>query len=153
MYCPNCGKADQKENTYCRRCGTFLPDFDKIKKRETPPEMHLKANTVLNVMSGIASVSLAILLYIFFLGRSDTPLIIYVTAGFLTAMFFWQAQVFWRNLQLKKQIPKRVEAKENSEDQIKIESAKTKELLSEAEFGDMVPADAATRATKNFSNR
>jgi len=152
MFCPNCGKADQKENTYCRQCGKFLPDFDKIKRREIPPEVHLKANTVLNIMTAIGSLTLAILLYVFFLGKENTPVIIFVTAGFLTAMFAWQVQVFWRNLKLKKQIipPSRAE---NEEKQEEIKSAQTNDLLNEADFSDIIPAIVTEYTTKNLKEK
>jgi hypothetical protein len=150
MFCPNCGKSDQEENSFCRQCGTFLPDFDKIKKREIPPETHFKANIVLNIMSGVVSITLAILLYSFFLGREDTPLIIYVTAGFLTAMFFWQVQVFWRNLQLKKQFPKRKEFSAEPENKKISNDSKTKELLNEADFSDVVPAAVTENTTRDL---
>jgi hypothetical protein len=26
MYCPNCGLENQEAGTYCRRCGTIIPD-------------------------------------------------------------------------------------------------------------------------------
>jgi uncharacterized membrane protein YvbJ len=139
MFCPNCGKADQEENSFCRQCGTFLPDFDKVKKRKISPETHFKANIVLNIMSGVVSLTLAILLYIFFLGREATHPIIYITGGFLIAMFFWQVQVFWRNMQLKKQFPKRAQ-----------EIEKTKELLNEADLEDVVPASVTEFTTKNL---
>lgn len=152
MYCPNCGKSEQKADSYCRQCGTFLPDFEKIKKREIPPEDHLKANSVLNIMTAIASITLAILLYVFFWGREDTPVIIYVTAGFLIAMFGWQLQVFIRTLKLKKQIilPKRAENEEKTKD---LKSAQTKELLNEADFSDAVPARSKKYTTKNLKEK
>lgn len=152
MFCPNCGNADQNENTYCRRCGIFLPDFDKLKRREPSPEEHLKANFVLNIMTAFVSLTLAILLYIHFLGRGDTPILIYVTAGFLTAMFAWQAQVFWRTTKLKKQIilPKRAEKTEN---ETKLKSAETKELLNQANFKDVVPTSVTEYTTKNLYNK
>ena len=152
MFCPSCGKADQKENTYCRQCGKFLPDFDKIKRREIPPEEHLKANSVLNIMTAIGSLTLATLLYVFFLGKENTPVIIFITAGFLTAMFAWQVQVFWRNLKLKKQIilPKRAENEESPKES---ESVPTKELLNEVDFSDIIPASVAEYTTKNLKEK
>ena len=107
MFCPNCGKPDQTIETFCRQCGMFLPDFSKVKPREATPEEHLKANLTLNVMTAVASLTLAIVLYAVFLGRPDTPVIIYITAGFLIAMFAWQAQVFWRNLKLRTHFKRR----------------------------------------------
>lgn len=152
MYCPNCGNADQQVNTYCRKCGNYLPDFDKIKQRETPPEVHLKANSILNIMTAVASITLAILLYVFFLGEENTPVIIYITAGFLTAIFAWQVQVFWRSLILKKQIilPKRAEDEENAKE---LESVPTKELLNEADFSDVIPATVTEYTTKNIKEK
>jgi hypothetical protein len=107
MFCPNCGNADQKPETFCRQCGSFLPDFNKLKSKEIPPEEHLKANSVLTVMTAVVSLTLAILLHAFFTGRENTPVLIYITTGFLTGMFFLQVQTFWRTRLLKKQLLKR----------------------------------------------
>ena len=107
MFCPKCGTPDQKPETFCRQCGIFLPDVDKLIKKETPPEEHLKANSVLNYMSAIVSGTLAILLHAFYTGRANTPVLISVTAGFPTGMFFWQVQTIWRTRQLKKQLSRR----------------------------------------------
>ena len=155
MYCPNCGKADQKENTFCRQCGNFLPDFEKIIKKKTSPEDHLKANTFLSLLTGIVSLTLAVILYAMFLGRADTPIIIYVVAGFLTAIFFWQAQTFWRTILLKKEFGKR-EKFNNEQEEIKTsfdKSVPTKELLPEADFNDIVPASVTENTTKTLSEK
>ncbi len=148
MFCPKCGKADQKENTYCRNCGNLLPDFDNLQWRKVSPEEHLKANSVLNVMTAVVSLTLAILLYINFLGAENTPVLIYVTAGFLTAMFAWQVQVFIRSLILKKQIilPKR------GETETVLKSAKN-DLLNEADFSDNIPAGIGEFTTKNLKEK
>ena len=102
MFCPKCGNADQQPETYCRQCGSFLPDFDKLTKKPISPQEHLKANSWLSLMTAIVSLILAILLYSIFLGKADTPIIIYITGGFLIAMCAWQVQNFWRTLLLKK---------------------------------------------------
>ncbi len=151
MFCPNCGKSDQKIETYCRQCGVFLPDFSKVKPRETTPEAHLNANLVLNVMTAIASLTLAILLYSFFLGKADTPVIIYITAGFLTAMFAWQAQVFIRNLKLRKHFKNRKGFADQSEIETPELSAKpTRELLPEADFTNHVPTSVVEKTTRKL---
>ena len=153
MFCPNCGKADQNVNSYCRQCGKFLPDFENPKKRETSPEEHFKVNFVLNIMSGVVSITLAILLYSFFLGRENTPPVIYITAGFLTAMFAWQVQIFIRNLKLKKHIPKQNKNVAEIDDQKTFERAKTKELLNEPDFDNYVPASVSEYTTKNLKEK
>ena len=102
-------------------------------------------------MTAIASITLAILLYVFFLGEDNTPVIIYITAGFLTAMFAWQAQVFWRNLKLKKQImPKRAGNEEKPKD---LKSAPTTELLNEADYSGRIPANVTGFTTKNLTGK
>ncbi len=151
MFCPKCGNADQKENTFCRQCGTFLPDFDELQAKETLPEEHLKANAALNLMSAIVSMTLAILLYVFFFHRNDTHILIYITAGFLIAMFFWQVQTFWRTLLVKKQFPKR--NKETIETKPQFQAAKTKELLPEADLSNNIPASVTENTTRHLSEK
>jgi hypothetical protein len=155
MFCPKCGTADQSADTFCRRCGTFLPDFDKIKAKETPPEQHFLANSVLSVMTATASLALAILLYAFFLGKEGTSPLIYITAGFLTAMFFWQAQVFWRNLLLKKRFEKRKnQSGETAESPVdSFEAAPTNDLLKEANFEDFAPASVTEKTTNKLGEK
>jgi len=120
--------------------------------REITPEEHLKANSVLNIMTAIASITLAILLYVFFLGEENTPVIIFITAGFLTAIFAWQVQIFWRSLILKKQIilPKHAENEENPEE---LESVPAKELLNKADFSHVIPATITEYITKNLKEK
>ncbi|HQU85351.1 MAG TPA: hypothetical protein PKY59_19580 [Pyrinomonadaceae bacterium] len=150
MFCPKCGNADQQTNNYCRNCGTFLPDFDKIKRQNTP-ETHLLANSVLNVMTAVGSLALAITLYAMFLGKEGTPFIIYLTAGFLTAVFFWQAQIFIRLQLLKKQLPKGLSGKkEETNETPQIESVKTNQLLNEPKFDDYISPSVIEQTTKNL---
>lgn len=107
MFCPSCGAGGQSAESYCRSCGMYLPDFVKALEKQVTPRDHFIVNAVLSVMTAIASATLAIMLYARFLGHEDTPVLIYVTAGFLTAMFFWQAQVIWRTVLLRNEFPKR----------------------------------------------
>ncbi len=60
-------------------------------------------------------------------------------------MFFWQAQSFWRNLLLKKQIPPR-----NVETNAQIEDANTGKLLNEPNFENFVPTSVVADTTKNL---
>lgn len=157
MFCPNCGKANQQANAYCRQCGNFLPDFNKIAKREISPETHLKANTVLNIMTGIVSITLAILLFSLFLDRQNTPPIIYITAGFLTAIFAWQAQIYWRTMLLKKHLKSRpFYLKENT---VKDETANDNAVrprsknLPAADHETLVPTSVTEQTTSKFGQK
>lgn len=151
MFCPKCGKSEQQAETFCRQCGTFLPDFEKGKPREITPEEHVKANLWLSVMTALASLTLAILLYSFFLGKAGTPVIIYITAGFLTAMFAWQAQVFWRNLKLRKHFKNRKEnAPQTPTEQSELHAKPTNELLPEADFTNHIPTSVVEKTTNKL---
>lgn len=154
MFCPKCGNADQKENSYCRNCGVFLPDFDKIVKKETSPEQQINISSTFNFLSAIISLILTIILHILYTGKEGTPIIIYVVIGFLTANFFWQAQAFWRVRRLKKQLPKRrVEANEK-DSQPQLESPfSTDKLLPQADFSDLTPTSVTEDSTKNLKQK
>ena len=154
MFCPKCGNADQKENSYCRVCGTFLPDFDKLKSRETTPEQQITITSTFNFLSAVISLILTILLHIFYTGKEGTPIIIYVVIGFLTANFFWQAQAYWRTLQLKKHLPKRRIENKSNEVQPAIQSPfSTDKLLSNADFENIVPASVTENTTKHLKQK
>jgi hypothetical protein len=157
MFCPKCGKADQSPETYCRQCGQYLQDYEKSLKKKIQPEEHLKANLFLNLLTAITSLTLAILLYSIFLGKADTPIIIYVTAGFLTAMTAWQVQTFWRTILLRKHF-KKSKATEQTPPEIQteppyLESKPTNELLPEADFKDYVPASVVEKTTRKLRNK
>lgn len=153
MYCPKCGAAEQSPETYCRKCGTFLPDFDTAEKSETPAEEHIKVNSTLSIMTAVASLSLAVTLYSMFMGREGTPWIIYVVFGFLVAITAWQVQTFIRTRMLKKQFekmkPKRAEDVRVQNPAAVHEAAR---LLDEGDFENIVPASVTDRTTKNLAS-
>jgi len=154
MFCPKCGKADQSPETYCRQCGNYLPDYEKSVKKKVKPEDHLNANLFLNLLTAITSLTLAILLYSIFLGKQDTPVIIYVTAGFLTAMTAWQVQTFWRTILLRKHFKKNKNIEQSSAeiqtDPPYLEPKPTNEFLPEADFKDYVPASVVEKTTRKL---
>jgi len=155
MFCPRCGKAEQVPETYCRQCGIFLPDLSKPVKRESPPEEHLKANTVLSVLTIIASFTLAILLYAILGFRSNTHPLIYVTAGLLMAIGGWHIQTFIRTRLLKKQWKRRTPLTEIEaalrETQSAIKSASTAQLVEQADFADRLPARVTENTTRHLA--
>ena len=154
MFCPKCGKADQEKETYCRQCGMFLADFEKPEKRKTTPEEHLKANAVLNLLSAIVSFTLAVAFYTFYAGRENTPILMYITAGFLTAVFAWQIQTFWRTMLLKKHFKKRKNVdSDNTPDEdsaLAFENFAAEKLLRQADHSNVIPASVTELTTKNL---
>ena len=151
MYCPRCGKAEQLPETYCRQCGLFLPDLSKPVKHEIPPEEHLKANTVLNLLTIIVSFTLSFLL--FAIVPNKHPLI-YVTAGLLIAIGGWHIQTLIRTQKLKSQWKRRTPLTEIQaappETQPAFKSASTAKLLDQADFADTVPASVTEHTTRHL---
>ena len=150
MFCPKCGKSDQTAETFCRQCGTFLPDLDKPLKKETPPEENIKVNTVLSMMTVIVCFTLAILLYIFLGFRDSTHPLIYATAGLLLAMGGWHIQTFIRTRMLKKQW-KAMKPKTENESSTAFESISTDKLLEQANFENVVPPSVTDHTTKHLA--
>ncbi len=155
MFCPKCGRADQVPDTYCRQCGMLLADFVKPGKKTISPQDHLKANSILELMTAVASLTLAIMLYGFFLGRENTPIIIYVTGGFLIAICGWQIQTFWRTVLLKKHFKRSANPHLEIIDsepsvQLNEKPVQTNKLLERADLENLVPASVVDETTKQL---
>ncbi len=154
MFCPKCGKPDQSPEAYCRGCGIFLPDLDKIRKKEVPVEEHIKVNSFFSLATAIVSLSLAITLYSVFAFRPETHWIIYLVAGFLTAITAWQIQTFVRTRMLKKQIEKmRPKRDDGPEPPVTFERAETAKLLDEANLGNAVPTSVTEHTTRYLTKK
>ena len=145
MFCPKCGNADQQPETFCRKCGLFLPDLTKPVKGPVSPEQHVTANTVLSSMTIVASFTLAILLWSTLAFRPDTHPLIYVTAGLLGAIGFWHIQTLWRTLLLRRQLKA---LKPPRADDIEQTAPKS---LNNANFDDLVPPSVTDRTTRELS--
>lgn len=160
MYCPNCGKAEQVLNTYCRQCGGFLPDY-KDKKRGfemggNTPEEQIRVNLILNFLSGTVSFILAIVLYAAFWDKPETSWIIYMVAAFLLAMCGWQFSTFRVGLKLKKTFERRKNGETENAAQAEaavFQTAVTKDLLPEADFANVVPASITENTTKTLPQK
>ncbi|MEZ5421790.1 MAG: hypothetical protein R2682_01685 [Pyrinomonadaceae bacterium] len=147
MFCPKCGNADQAPESYCRRCGIFLPDLDKPKKKAQTPIQNVNANAVLSGMTAVAAATLAILLYVMLGFREDTHPLIYATAGFLIAITAWNIQTFWRSMLLRKHFKKPQRADDLQTETPVLEMPANSELPA-ADYDNLVPpsvVDATTR--------
>jgi len=156
MFCPNCGKDKQKKDSYCRSCGEFLPDFEKIKNRglaAKTPEENIKTSLFLSGFSSLISFIMAILLIITHLGKENTHPIIYLSAAFFIVIGVWQIVNVSTGLSLKKQFDKRRENIEMEEETHSINPAKTAELLNEADFSNAVPASVTEKTTRNLTEK
>ena len=157
MFCPNCGKDEQQKNSYCRNCGEFLPDFENVKKRgflKKTPEENIKTSLVLNFLSSVSSIVMAILLYATFLGKENVSPLIYASAALFTVIGIWQMIDFITVFRLKKHFSKRRENLEVEESPKFLKnSSNTRELLNEADFDNVVPVSVTEKTTKNLTEK
>ena len=148
MFCPKCGNADQSPESYCRQCGTFLPDLDKKDKSRNTPEEHVKVNTVLSSLTIVTCFTLSVLLYTLVAFRENTHPLIYVTASLLLAMGIWHIQTLWRTILLRKYLKK----SKPPNDSVLETGAATGKLLEEADFENVVPASVTDHTTKHLTD-
>lgn len=136
--------------SFCRQCGLLLPDITKLTKRELPPEDHLKANSVLNLLTIIVSFTLSILLFAI---QPSTHPLIYATSGLLIAIGAWHIQTLIRNEKLKKQWKRRAPLTNVEADLPAVKSVSTAKLLDQADFTDAVPASVTENTTRHLVER
>ena len=148
MFCPNCGKSEQTINTYCRSCGEFLPDFTKSYKKQHTPEDQFKMSLTFNVMSAMAALSMAIMLYVFHLGNPNTHPSVYVAASLLIAISAWQIVSYFNNRKLKQRfVREKVETEIHTKE---FEMPEKNQHLPEADFTNDVPASVVENTTKKL---
>jgi hypothetical protein len=145
MFCPNCGKPDQSENSYCRQCGEFLskggPAFGGVTPRDN-------INSI-SILSGIgAAISLVIALWMY-KTRFSVPIVLYLGAAILLCNAAWHIANIYTVRKLASRIPKT--RKESTDVRPAIADAATRELLNPADMSDHIPASVTENTTRHLS--
>lgn len=101
MFCPKCGKGEQKPDSYCRNCGEFLVDASSRSSLAvrilgiSNPEKQLNLTLTIDLITAIVSGFLLFSLMGYFdavedrTGIPTTPLV-YVLYVFLALVAVWQ---------------------------------------------------------------
>ncbi len=100
MNCTNCGKP-YDYNIHAESNPDIEMDRAVIQKDSSIPT-HFNATMFLAGISGLISLGLVIALYVTFLPQEDTHPLVFITGGFLIALFAWQIQVVYRIFRLRK---------------------------------------------------
>ena len=125
IFCSKCGTSDQRAESYCRRCGQWLPDIDaptqsKLFRKRTREEKIRKMRILEVVSAALAFISAAIIFSVLS-GSHDTSLL--NLAGICCIVIaVYQAVNFYFGYTLQ---PKRI--KDLAEESREIEQ-RTKEL-------------------------
>ena len=138
--------------SYCRQCGTFLPDVSKLIKPEIPPEEHFQANTILSGMTVLVSFILSFLLFLMLGFKGDTHPLIYVTGGLLIAIGCWHVQAFIRTQILKNQWERRYGPRRSAVGDAAptVKSSTTARSLNEANLSNAIPASVTENTTRHL---
>jgi hypothetical protein len=103
MFCPECGAADQRSDTYCRKCGRWLPDIKSIGSHKTrTPDHIMRDMMVFSAVNALLALTSAIVLYATYLGSREAKWSVYVAAAFSLVISIHQMVSFSFNLQLRR---------------------------------------------------
>ena len=155
MFCPNCGKAEQVAETYCRQCGIYLPNLEKKSKFGEKPEEQLFISQFLNVMTGLAGFGIGIALLYSIWGVENTPIVFYIAMAFSFVIGFWQISIFFLNWRLSQHLNRKnlVETEEETVSDKSFQNLETNELLPEADFSDVVPQSVTEKTTSDLKEK
>ncbi len=149
MFCPNCGKADQKENAYCRSCGEFLPDLSKNSQLvfggNTPQQ-------TANIISGISLIAFLLSLFAgwwLYATRFNMPAVIYLAAAVLICNAIWHACNFFMVQKLVKRFKPNRE-KSDSQNEIAEDKVSQQKSLPTADLSNVVPITVTENTTKHL---
>lgn len=149
MFCPNCGKSDQTENSYCRQCGEFLvgsKSLGALSFGGITPRQNVNSITVLSLIAAIFSLFAAGWMY---LTDFNIPFVLYFGATVLICNALWH----FSNIYTARKLASKISGKTNRDDgsQAEIPAAKTRELLEPADMSDHVPASVTENTTRHLS--
>lgn len=146
MFCPKCGNAEQKPNSFCRQCGEFLPDLTKNNALafggNTPQEKNL--STYYLSLTGFLA-SLIVTIALFLTGFEDKKIII-VAAAVLIINIFTQAGIFYLSLKMKN----RLGGKSEAENLNSISGEQTPNLLTDAVLDEFISLSVTENTTENL---
>lgn len=79
MFCPKCGADAQNAESYCTRCGEWLPDLDSITRpglfRKRTREEKIRKMRILEAISAGLALTAAALIFAVIRGGADTQLL------------------------------------------------------------------------------
>jgi len=148
MFCSKCGAADQSADSYCKRCGEWLPDTTRLGRRRgrirarTPEQRHQKMR-IIEAMSALAALSSAVIILAVLAGKIDRPaLVMAADLCFLTAIL--QAINFAIGYSLQKRL--RQGHDENDRSGI-LEAKADRPQLNQADTRNLVQPSSVTEST------
>jgi hypothetical protein len=109
MFCPKCGADGQSAESYCKRCGEWLPDIDALARprlfRKSTREQKIRKMRILEAISaGLSLTSAAIIISVLRGGAETQLLILAVFCCFIVAAY--QVVNFYLGHKLQQRVDK-----------------------------------------------
>jgi hypothetical protein len=107
MFCPKCGANAQSAESYCKRCGEWLPDFGALTRprlfRKRTREEKIRKMRVLEAVSAGLSLTAAAIIISILAGGGDTQLL-FLAAFCCVLVAAYQVVNFYLGYNLQKRI-------------------------------------------------
>ena len=139
MFCPKCGKGEQTPNAYCRACGEFLPDVNKLARAGarrgfggSTPEENIKTTIYLSLLSTVFALFAAITFYAVLNGFPVSSGIMAAAAAFSLCIAGYQISNVIVAVKLRRRLVRRKDGNQ-----------KQRELIAQTFGGTLPPANTA----------
>ena len=147
MYCSTCGADSQSENSYCKRCGQWLPDLrrrSRVAFGGETPQQNIFTSLFMSALSTLAALFSAIALYATYLGSGDAKWSVYFAAAFCLCIAGWQTSSFFVTLKLRRRM---ASARNQSAATGELDQPQTLPVLNPADMSAFVAAPSVTENT------
>lgn len=148
MFCPKCGAADQSVDSYCKRCGEWLPDTSHLGRRRgrlttRTPEQRNRKMRVLEAASFLAALTSAFIIGAYFSGKLEKPaLVIALDLSVITAIFQIVNFIIGRSLQKRLK-----QGRDDAEREVALKPASERFQLQQADTSSLVQPASVTENT------
>ena len=107
MFCPKCGADAQNADSYCTRCGEWLPDLNSLTRpglfRKRTREEKIRKMRVLEAISAGLALTAAAMIFAVLSGSGDTQLL-FLSLLFCVIVAVYQIVNFYLGSTLQKKI-------------------------------------------------
>lgn len=116
MFCPKCGKGEQAAEAYCRNCGVWLPEVNKLIKSSfggDTPVQNVNNTIVFNIISAFCAAFITFVIYSIAFGFGAEKLgsyygaLLFVAGAMASCILGWQITSIFISLKLRRRIARR----------------------------------------------
>ena len=149
MFCQKCGAADQSVDSYCKRCGEWLPDPEQIGRRRgsirsRTPEQRNRKMRFMEALGALFSLSAFLIIMGVLAGKLNKPMLV-LAADFCIVTLIFQIVSFLIGRTLQNRL-KRARTEEHEAAALpKVEENAPQ--LNPADYSSFVPPASVTENT------